>query len=190
MNNFYKTAYDLGAQQALQDFGITKEAGALQALRAKAVQALGAAKGLPSRASEAYRGLPHLGWGRTALAAGGLAVPVLGASAFWQRYLGDFTAAKAREAREVEDAWKSFGDLKDLEGENRERKLQNVIGDILGSSEGAMPLGDIPEKLRLEAHERMTDAVPGSHLFRSFGGFGREGDRLSAIPGFFSSQPE
>ncbi|MAG27876.1 hypothetical protein CMI47_20305 [Candidatus Pacearchaeota archaeon] len=184
MNNFYKTAYDLGAQQALQDYGITKEAGALQALRAKAVQALEAAKGLPSRASEAYRGLPHLGWGRTALAAGGLAVPVLGASA----YLGDFTAAKARAVREIEEARKSYLGLKDLEIENSDRKLQNIIGDHIrslgGSSEEDIPLGDIPEKLRLEAHERMTD---GGYLSDIFGG---EGDRLSAIPGFFSSQPE
>jgi len=57
MNNFYKTAYDAGTQQALQDYGITKEAGPIQALRAKAVQALGAAKGLPGKARDYLQNL-------------------------------------------------------------------------------------------------------------------------------------
>jgi len=66
MNNFYKTAYDAGVEQALQDFGLEKEA----IVRHLARGAVGAGMGAMA-AGEGNRGMGALVGGVAGLAVGG-----------------------------------------------------------------------------------------------------------------------
>ncbi|MAG27878.1 hypothetical protein CMI47_20315 [Candidatus Pacearchaeota archaeon] len=137
MNPFLKQAYDLGAQQALQDYGITKEAGLPAALQARVVQALGAAKGLPGKARDylqTHRAelLPSLvGLG----ALGGLAG--LGYSGSAQTHARK--RLLERQGREAEGIGLTI--------ENLERDIHNIRGGSYYDQEPEIPQGDIPHEL-------------------------------------------
>tara|TARA_Y100000310_G_scaffold293550_2_gene323189 strand:- start:1212 stop:1745 length:534 start_codon:yes stop_codon:yes gene_type:complete len=119
MNNFYKTAYDAGVDQALQDYGLEKEAIVQHLARG----AIGAGMGAMT-AGEGNRGMGALVGGVAGLAAGGAGSRAFGKSDVYRQ--AEMAGIGGRGARKVRQGFLNTARKASREGTKLNPATQNM----------------------------------------------------------------